>query len=133
MSEDLKELQKLFPSSKQIIIAGKTLNVKPMVWTDFLNIIEDFGKIMSELGKDKDFDLSEFDEKKDLAKLTPVIKEILSIFAKWLKVKLDWLKDNLTLKQTMELLNVFFEVNEWDDVKSLFLALRLKVQNQAKK
>lgn len=128
MSEDLKELQKLFPSSKEVVIAGKSLVVKPMVWTDFLNIIEDFGKIMSELGKDKDFDLTKFDEKKDLNKLIPVMNEVLNIFAKWLNVKLNWLKDNLTMKQTMSLLIDFFEVNEWEEVKSLFLALKSKVQ-----
>lgn len=132
MSQDLTKLRKLFPLAKEITIANKALIVKPMVWVDFLNIIEDFSKVMSELGEDQDFDLTKFDEKKDLKKLIPVMNEVLNIFAEWLSVDSTWLKKHLTMKKTMELLNLFLEVNEWSEVKSLFLALKSKVQKEQK-
>jgi len=133
MSKQLEELKLLFPTSKEIKITNKTILVKPMVWTDFLAVIEDFGKIINELFEKNGFDLTKFDEKKDMAKLVPVIKEVINIFSGWLKVEPLWLKDNLTMKGTMELLVNFLDVNEWDEVKSLFLALKLKVQTLERK
>lgn len=127
MAENLEEIKQVFPSAREILVAGKKIVVKPMVWKDFLSVIEDFGKVLSEVG-----DLTQFDEKKDLPKLIPVLTEILNIFSKWMSVELNWLKENLTAKETLQLVNNFLEVNEWDEIKTLFLGLKLKVQKTPK-
>ena len=132
---DLKELQMMFPSAKEIKIVNKTFVVKPMVWTDFLAVLDDFGKIFEELTKKHPgFDLMEFKES-DLGKITPVITEVLNIFARWIKTDVQWLKDHLTGLGTVQLLIDFLEVNEWESVKTLFFQLQSKVQtmNQVKK
>jgi hypothetical protein len=133
MSNGIEELKEIFPSAKEIKVGGKMLVVKPMVWVEFIIIIEEFGKVMGIIAeKYPDFDLSNFNEKKDLGKLVPVINEILTIFAKWLNVELEWLKSILSLKGTMQLLIEFLEVNEWNEVKELFLELKSNVQTKMK-
>ena len=133
INTELNELKVLFPASKEIELAGRKIVLKPMVWSDFLMLIEDFGKVVVGIRKESpDFKFEDFDEK-DLGKLVPVIAEVLNIFARWLNVELSWLKSNLTMKGTAQILLDFLEVNEWEEVKALFLALKLKVRKEVQK
>jgi len=127
MSKSLEDLKKLFPSSREIKITDRKFNVKPMVITDFLEVVESFGVVMQELSS-KGVKLTEFDESKDFVFLLPVANQLVDIFAKWLEADAKWLKDNLTPKGIMKLLIEFMEVNEYAEVRDLFLELMLKVK-----
>ena len=127
-----KELKELFPTSKEIIIAGKKILVKPMVWTDFIALFDELEKVFTKFSEEEEFDLTKFTEK-DFGKLVPVIKEVLSIFARWLKVEVKWLMDNLSAKGTLVLIGEFIEINEWEEVKKLFFQLKLKARKKEEK
>lgn len=128
----LDELKEVFPSAKEIEIAGRKFLVVPMVWRDFLEAIQTFGEIMSVT------DMIELlqtimGEKKDVTKLLTSMNKLLGIFAKWIGSEEGWLESHLTAKNCLKLLTEFLEVNEWEEVKPLFLALKLKVQPEQAK
>jgi len=134
MENKNNELKQLFPTAKEVKIADKVFFVKPMVWTDIVAVVESIVEAIAKINdKNPDLDLEKFDIKKDLIKLIPITDEILNIFARWLKVDYKWLKDSLTIKNLIQLLQDFIDINEINEVKSLFFGLKLKVQEVIKK
>ena len=111
MSEN-KELETMFPQGKEMIIGGEKLFIKPFVLKNRTRVIRIFAMIFAELGQNSE--LAKTNNVDIVVKFIETAGDrIIEIYELITGKDKDWLGDNLTLKQEIELINVVMEINDF--------------------
>lgn len=111
MSTD-KELEILYPEGKSISIGGESFSIKPFVLKNRTKVVRIFAEVFSELGAHKEIATAG-----NIEVITRFIDtagtRLIDIYELITGKDKEWLGDNLTLKQEVELINAVMEINDF--------------------
>ena len=107
-----QDLEVLDPSGKKVSIGGKEFVVKPFVLRNRIKFVKIVSQVITSLGTSINEEIKAAPMKSIPILIEVAGERLVEVYQLVLGAESEWLQDNMTVKNEVEVLSAIFEVND---------------------